>query len=481
MTSTPATVIDTSPPALTNATSASVAFHATGGVSTFTCKLDGNAAAPCTSPVSYSGLAAGSHTVTVTGTGATPATASWTVDTAPPSVPTGLGATAVSSTQVNLAWTGSSDNTGVTGYDIYRNGTLLTTTSGTGTTYSDTSATAAKLYSYTVDARDGAGNVSSQSSPPATVTTPSGPSGPALVQVAGSSTTTVTLPAASTPGDLLVLSASALTGASKPITAVSDGKNTWTKVMAKFVSGQNSDGELWYASNAASVQSVTVTTGATTVALQLQEFSGVATASPVVDTSAGTAATSSSAASGSVTPAVAGELAVGFIAGHSSTQAITVTSPGYTNEPLVTTSSPSKVSVISGYQALSSTSAQSYAGTFATAMYWAAGVVLFKAGAAPPPPGDFTITASPSSGTAVVGTPATDTINTTTASGGPQTVGLTASGLPAGATAQFTPATITSGAASAMTISTTSATPAGTYPITVTGTGTATHTRPPSP
>ena len=90
----------------------------------------------CTSPVSYSGLAAGSHTVTVTGTGATPASASWTVDTASPSVPTGLGATAISSTQVNLAWTGSSDNTGVTGYDIYRNGTLLTTTSGTGTTYS---------------------------------------------------------------------------------------------------------------------------------------------------------------------------------------------------------------------------------------------------------------------------------------------------------------------------------------------------------
>ena len=47
----------------------------------------------------------------------------------------------------------------MTGYDIYRNGTLLTTTTGTGTTYSDTSASASKLYSYTVDARDGAGNV----------------------------------------------------------------------------------------------------------------------------------------------------------------------------------------------------------------------------------------------------------------------------------------------------------------------------------
>ncbi len=477
VTSTPATVIDTSPPALTNATSASVSFHATGGVSTFTCKLDSAAATACTSPATYSGLAPGSHTLTVTGNGATPANASWTVDTTPPSVPTGLSATAISSTQVDLAWVGSSDNTGVTGYDIYRNGTLLTTTTGTGTTYSDTSATAAKLYSYTVDARDGAGNVSGQSSPPTTVTTPSGPSGPALVQAAGSSTTTVTLPAPSTPGDLLVLSASALTGATKPITAVSDGKNTWTKVMAKYVSGANSDGELWYAPNAASVRSVTVTTGATTVALQVQEFSGVATTSPFVDASAGTAATGSSASSGSVTPAAAGELAVGFIAGHSSTQTISVTAPGYTNEPLVTTSSPSKVSVISGYQSLSSTGAQSYAGTFATAMYWAAGIALFKGGAAPPPPGDFSITASPASGTAVIGSPATATINTTTVSGGPQAVGLTASGLPAGATVQFSPATITSGGTSAMAVTTTSATPAGTYPVTVTGTGTATtHT-----
>ena len=295
---TPTTVIDTPPPALTNATTAAVSFHSTGTGATFTCQLDTGAATACTSPVTYTGLTQGSHTLTVTASGgATPATATWTVDTTAPSVPAGLQANAVSSSLVNLSWMPSSDNTGVTGYDIYRNGTLLTTTTGTGTTYADTSVTASKLYQYTVDARDGAGNVSGESSPPTSVTTPAAPSGPALVQTAGSSTTTVTLPAASTPGDLLVLSAGAFTGASKDITAVSDGKNVWTKVMAKYVSGENSDGELWYAPDAASVQSVTVTTGASTVALQLQEFSGVATTSPL-DTSVGAAGTGTAAAVG---------------------------------------------------------------------------------------------------------------------------------------------------------------------------------------
>ncbi len=471
---TPSTVIDTPPPALTNATTAAVSFHSTGSGATFTCKLDTGTATACTSPVTYTGLSQGSHTLVVTASGgATPATATWTVDTTAPSVPTGLAASAVSSSQVNLSWLPSSDNTAVTGYDIYRNGTLLTTTSGTGTTYSDTSVAASKVYQYTVDARDGAGNVSQQSSPPVPVTTPSGPTGPTLVQTVGSSTTTVTFPAASTPGDLLVLSAGVYTGASKPITAVSDGKNVWTKVLAKSVSGQNSDGELWYAANAASVTSVTVTTGATTVALRLQEFSGVATTSPL-DTSVGAAGDSTAAASGSVTPAAAGELAVGFIAGHSTTQAITVTSPGYIAQPLVATSSPSNVTVETGYQDLASTAAQSFAGSFGTTMYWADGIALFKSGAPPPPPGDFTLAATAATGS--VGSPATSTISTAPSTGTPQTVGFTASGLPTGATYGFSPSSVTSGASSTMTITPSATTPAGTYTVTVTGTGTsATH------
>jgi chitodextrinase len=92
-------------------------------------------------------------------------------DTQAPSVPTGLTTTAASSTQVNLAWQASTDNVGVTGYTIYRNGAVLKTVSGTTLTYSDVTVSPSTTYSYTVDAFDMAGNHSAQSAP-ASVTTP---------------------------------------------------------------------------------------------------------------------------------------------------------------------------------------------------------------------------------------------------------------------------------------------------------------------
>jgi glucose/arabinose dehydrogenase/PKD repeat protein/chitodextrinase len=92
-----------------------------------------------------------------------------TFDTTPPSVPANLAAQAVSSTQVNLSWSASSDNAGVTGYKIFRDGTLLTTIPGTS--YQDTGRSPGTTYSYTVLARDAAGNESAQT-PAATATTP---------------------------------------------------------------------------------------------------------------------------------------------------------------------------------------------------------------------------------------------------------------------------------------------------------------------
>ncbi|ALA59766.1 fibronectin type III domain-containing protein [Nitrospira moscoviensis] len=84
-----------------------------------------------------------------------------TADTTAPTVPSNVVATATSASQINLTWNASTDNQGVTGYRIYRNGTQVNTT--TTLQYSDTGLSPSTTYAYTVAAVDAAGNVSSQS------------------------------------------------------------------------------------------------------------------------------------------------------------------------------------------------------------------------------------------------------------------------------------------------------------------------------
>ena len=83
-------------------------------------------------------------------------------DTAPPSTPTGVGASNVTQTSLTMTWTASSDNVGVTAYDVFRNGTKTST--GTTTTSSQTGLACGTSYSFGVVARDGAGNTSTPAS-----------------------------------------------------------------------------------------------------------------------------------------------------------------------------------------------------------------------------------------------------------------------------------------------------------------------------
>ena len=106
------------------------------------------------------------------------ATAAPPPDTTAPTSPTNLVATPSSSTQVGLSWTAATDNVGVTGYQILRNGVVVGTTAGASTTFADTGLSASTAYSYTVTAFDAAGNVSPPSAA-ATVTTPPPPVAPA--------------------------------------------------------------------------------------------------------------------------------------------------------------------------------------------------------------------------------------------------------------------------------------------------------------
>lgn len=84
-------------------------------------------------------------------------------DVTPPSTPANLSASIVSSGQVDLSWAPSTDNSGVHGYRVIRDGQVLTETNGATTSYSDTSVQPGEQYTYWVTAVDFAGNESSPS------------------------------------------------------------------------------------------------------------------------------------------------------------------------------------------------------------------------------------------------------------------------------------------------------------------------------
>jgi large repetitive protein len=106
-TAAPNTTITATPANPTNATTATFSFTSTDGAATFDCQLDGGSFTACSSPRTYSGLAAGAHTFAVRSTDeagntdATPATFNWTVDTTPPD--TSITATPSTPTQATSA------------------------------------------------------------------------------------------------------------------------------------------------------------------------------------------------------------------------------------------------------------------------------------------------------------------------------------------------------------------------------------------
>ncbi|WP_290671089.1 endonuclease [Kordia sp.] len=85
-----------------------------------------------------------------------------TPDTEAPSVPTNITASYITETSTTLNWTAATDNIGVTVYEVYRNGTLVGSTATTS--YNVSGLTVATTYTFTVRAKDAAGNTSAASS-----------------------------------------------------------------------------------------------------------------------------------------------------------------------------------------------------------------------------------------------------------------------------------------------------------------------------
>ncbi|MEZ5566623.1 MAG: fibronectin type III domain-containing protein [Gammaproteobacteria bacterium] len=100
-----------------------------------------------------------------------------TPDTTAPTVPQNLTGTTVGTSRVDLSWSAATDTggSGLAGYRVYRNGgsTPLASVSSTG--YSDTGLSPNTTYTYRVSAYDAAGNESTPSAPPLSITTPDVP------------------------------------------------------------------------------------------------------------------------------------------------------------------------------------------------------------------------------------------------------------------------------------------------------------------
>ena len=121
-------------------------------------------------------MANGSHTFRVYATyggiaDSSPATSTWTIDSAAPSLPTSLQATRPLATSVGLSWVASTDNVAVTGYNIFRDGSAYATIGAT-TSWTDGAVNAAATPAYALQAFDAAGNTSAVTG---TITAPAPP------------------------------------------------------------------------------------------------------------------------------------------------------------------------------------------------------------------------------------------------------------------------------------------------------------------
>ncbi len=182
-------------------------------------------------------------------------------DASPPSTPQGLSARAVSPTQVILTWTAAQDDVGVTGYQVWRDGMLITTVGGT--TATDGALAPASTHSWTVRAVDAAGHTSGPSTP-ASATTPAATALTVDTSVATNQSTpaaTITSPALSTagPGELLLafVASDGPRSGTQRFTSVTGGGLTWT--LRARANAQAGVSEVWQAVAPSPLTGVTVT------------------------------------------------------------------------------------------------------------------------------------------------------------------------------------------------------------------------------
>ena len=220
------------------------------------------------------------------------ATATTSSNTTIPSSPTGLVATAISSSQINLSWTAPSNNGGaaITGYDIERstdNGNtwsnLIPNTSSTATTYNDTGLSSSTTYTYRVSAINSVGTSLPSDTSSATTSTVTS-SGIVLNNVQSTSgvvsfsnqITLADFDVGTGNNKLLVVGVSS---DNSDVGSVTFGGSYLTKKVGSFY---NNDAEFWYLKNPTGSGAIVVTmNGPTSTVVGAYSFSGVNQTSPI--------------------------------------------------------------------------------------------------------------------------------------------------------------------------------------------------------
>ncbi len=274
------------------------------------------------------------HTIALRPTGSGPVE-----DTSPPTAPTDVEATPVSATQIDLEWTGSVDDVGVSHYVVYRDSAEVGST--TMTRFSDTGLQADTTYGYTVVAVDAAGNQSDPSTLVSATTQPAPTQITFIGATSGSSrsdTLTMSRPSGALPGHVLVAAVSVVgTPSLTPPTG-------WTR-LSRTTSGSSMTTEVFsYVLGPGAPESFTWSFSASTAAAgAISGYSGVDSGSPIVE-AGGRTGSGSSITAPSVTSEVGDSMLVGFF-----TTAVnaSITSPASMSARMTaTTNGPDKLSML---------------------------------------------------------------------------------------------------------------------------------------
>lgn len=274
----------------------------------------------------------------------------------------------------------------------------------------------------------------------------------------------VTYNSAQTAGDLNVV-AVGWNDSTATVTSVTDSKgNTYTRAVGPTIQSGVATQSIYYAKDivaaaaGANTVRVTFSTAAAYPDIRILEYKGADPNNPV-DVTAAATGNSSSSNSGSATTTNATDL----IFGANLVQTVT-TGPGTNFTKRMITSPDGDIAedrLVGSAGSYSATAPVSPSGK------WIMQMVAFRT------PVGFTVTASPTTLSIAQGNQGTSTITTSITSGFDSAISLSATGVPTGTTISFNPSTIPApgSGSSTMTITVGASTPAGNYPITVTGSG----------